>query len=269
MNDPDPARASTLARSLFLVAGALGRDSVRPLRRRASGSVDEALAQADELLQAGDLEMTGRLRAEAADGLLRRNLPVPFIHASWFVEPLRRLPPAMLTPVLSLLPPRLMRAVADLVEERLEIRLGMITLSELSPALARRFALSLLPPCVNPRAAGGLPRALLAEPLAELERNPFPFPEAGVMAVPESFGSEARRRLQEEAGLPAPLAASLTGLAPALASRPEEAACLALRMPRVAGVLFHELSRRSALLVSAQAAEAMYENFRDYTERET
>jgi hypothetical protein len=266
MTEKNQNETCTLARSLLLVAGALGRNSVRSLRRFAGGSVDAALGQADEMLEGADPETAAELRAEAADGLLRRNLPITFIHTSWFIEPLRGLPPVMLTPVLSLLPLRLMRTIADLMEERLGLRFGRITLNELSPALARRFALSLLPPLVNPHAARGLPRNLLAEPLAELERCPFPFPEAGNAGLSENFLSGARQRLAKEAGLGTPLAGSLIGLALALSSRPEEAACLALRMPRTAGVIFLELSREAALHMSPKAAEALYGNFLEYLE---
>lgn len=268
MTEQEPAGTSVTAKSLFLVAHALGRRSLRPLRSFASGSVDRVLAETEELLHGAGPGLAGELRAEAADVLLRRNLPAAFIHPSWFIEPLRALPAAMLTPVLSLLPLRLMRCVAELMEERLGLRFGRITLNELSPALARRFALSLLPPWADPSAAGRLPRALVTGPLAELERRPFPLPQHPDVGAAENMRAGAQLRLQEEAGLPAPLARSLTGLALALASRPDEAAALALRMPRTAGRVFLALSRESALLIGSVGAEAMDETFREYVEND-
>jgi len=267
MNEKLSASASVQARSLFLVARALGRRSVRPLQPFASGGLEQALEQTEELLRAAGADGALEHEALAADALLRRNLPVAFIHPSWFMEPLRELPSAMLTPVLSLLPLRLMRYVADLMEERLGLRFGRITLNELSPALARRFAFSLLPPWADPAAAGSLPRALVTEPMAELERRPFPVHELQDGAAPEGLLKETRRRLEAEAGLSAPLARSLAGLALALASRPGEATALALRLPRAAGRPFLRLSRESALLVSSERAEAMYGIFLDYCER--
>jgi hypothetical protein len=145
MNESRPDM-SGLGQSMALLLAVLKKEDVQPLIPFSGGFVRECLDEARTLLEHTGAAEKRDILSGIADRVLRRDLPPADIHESWFLDPLDAFPRQMITSILSLYPPRLMRYVARLVEEKRNLTLGKITLNDISPAAARQWASALLPP---------------------------------------------------------------------------------------------------------------------------
>jgi hypothetical protein len=258
---------------MALLLSALGRSDAARLVRFAGGTVRDALEEAGELLVSPEWEEAGGGSGSAAEELFRRELGRAAVHDSWFLEPLETLPAGLIPSVCAMYPPRLMRHVANLAEERLGASFGKITLDDASPPAARLLAYSLLPPSAPVQGEKNLPDGMRSDPLPHLARRPFVVEEAPREPVVRGIMEDAGARLEAAAAeamgdehVPG-IGASLSNLALALARHPESAACLALAAPRRVGRVFLLLSKTLALLAGDETVERCYEELAGRKER--
>jgi len=262
---------SPLGKSISLLLDLMGRKGAPALALFSMGPVRKTLEEAGALLGSMEPEEKKALSARIMEDMMKRNINPAGIDDSWFLEPMKKLPQPLIAAICSLYPPRLMRYVAGLVESRLGVSFGKITLNEVSPPLARQLAFSLLPPAGVRSSLPAIPPGMKADPLEYLAGKPFKvkcgFDEAAVEAILESARNALRDSFPADlsTGHPADLIDSLLSLALALSFHKEEAAALALAMPCRTGRIFLRLCGDISLFIPPDPAGKLFEEFVLYT----
>ena len=260
-----PAAPSNLAEFMALILSGLDKATAASLLPHAGGFIADALQEAEALGQS-DAYRQDAAKERIARERFRKDLTAVDIHDSWFVEPLRSLPPQVITSLLSMVPPRYMRIMAAAVEDRLDVSLGKVTLDEDAAPLARQWAMTLLPPAGSCARASQLPAALRKDPLAWFARRPFGIKTELKDPAVKNMLDCARKDLEEAcAGRsdPAGLSNSLACCSLALCFQPEEAAGLALKIDCRLGKIFLMASKMFSLFMDVDSAAEMFEEFRE------
>ncbi len=225
--------ASRLARACALVSGAMGR-SPAALAGVTAGEVARAMARAAGIDDPGAGDLLEPSRVEG-------------VHATWFTEPLLRLPAPCRAPLLRLLPGPVARFAALALERATGQE--VIDAPAARGGTAARLAASLMPPPGHALPAF-IDRSGLHDPLPWVSEHAGALPCEIVFARwPGEAG--ALETSFEAAGAPA---RALVTLAACLAAREDDARAVAARMPFVAGTAL--LAARSRWVLALEPGEA-------------